>query len=645
MVRSLARAAAVAILGAMAGAVCLVLAFVVRDGFALEMDRDLPSNISGIYPPEREGERTFAWTSGRAELALDGLDRRVAWVCVLRVRGGRPGGHAQPIVDVSADGVRLSSGTTTNEHHELEVTVPPRERDGLALTIEVSPTMVPGPGDPRALGVQLDRLACRPAAGGMALPPRRAIANAMIAASAFGAGLALLNLTAVSAVGATILIAAGQGVVFSIGLGTYGAYGTHAVRLAVWIALATVVAACLLQRLTEHPLRNTARFVVAFAAAVLYLKLLGLLHPWKLLVDAVFQAHRLEWVLDGRYFFTQPMPGGVQFPYAIALYVVAAPWSLLTDDFVTLLRVVVCVFEAIAGALLYVMVVRTRGDRLEGAVAAALFALVPMAFWYTGNANLTAVFGQTTACIAVVAATTLSLQSGRLAEALVLTALIALAMLSHVSTFAILAFTLVSLAAAYWVLGGPALRTPARRILLATAIAVVVSVGGYYGHFADVYQRALHVRAATQAAAARAAPDPSGPGHAAPSLPGRTMEAMRITTQAIGWPLLLLAGLGAWRFTATRRRDRLACAVIAWGAAFVVFVAVGLMRVDPRFQRYSFEFVGRVAFATYPAAAVLAGYGAVWAWRAGMTARVGSAAVLLAAIALAVREWIGWLAR
>jgi hypothetical protein len=35
------------------------------------------------------------------------------------------------------------------------------------------------------------------------------------------------------------------------------------------------------------------------------------------------------------------MPSGVEFPYAIGLYVTAAPWASLTRDHVLLLRVVV----------------------------------------------------------------------------------------------------------------------------------------------------------------------------------------------------------------------------------------------------------------------------------------------------------------
>jgi hypothetical protein len=85
----------------------------------------------------------------------------------------------------------------------------------------------------------------------------------------------------------------------------------------LWIAFAMVLAVRIIEWLSRQRLRQTARFVIAFSAAVLFLRLLGILHPSKALVDAVFQAHRFESVLAGRYYFTQPMPGGVQFPYAI----------------------------------------------------------------------------------------------------------------------------------------------------------------------------------------------------------------------------------------------------------------------------------------------------------------------------------------
>src|SRR4029453_15971721 len=67
------------------------------------------------------------------------------------------------------------------------------------------------------------------------------------------------------------------------------------------------------------------------------------------IVDALFQGDRLEWVLSGRYYFTQTMPDGVRFPYAIALYVFSMPWTYFTRDYVTLLRIVVCAAGAPGG--------------------------------------------------------------------------------------------------------------------------------------------------------------------------------------------------------------------------------------------------------------------------------------------------------
>jgi hypothetical protein len=230
-------------------------------------------------------------------------------------------------------------------------------------------------------------------------------------------------------------------------------------------------------------------------------------------------------------------------------------------------------------------------------------------------------------------------------------AVMSLAFLSHVSAFAILLATLGALVVLYWLFGGPALRAPARWIALAAAVAVLGSVGAYYGHFGDVYKRARRVRAESVSAPAPALPaagDARETGRAAKyavatPLRVRVTDALTLTREAIGWPILLLAAVGAWRFVVTRTRDRLLFAVMAWAAAYLVFLGVALMRVDVQYQRYSFEFVGRVAFATYPAAVILAAQGAVWAWRAGTPARLASVALLLSAVVVAVQGWLGWI--
>ena len=644
--RTLGRAAAVAALGALAGAICVVAAYTTNPGMVLEMDRDLPRLVSGIYPPERDRDVTFAWSSDRSTVRMPGLDRRRPWTCVLRFRGARAT-PPQPHVEMAIDGITLASRIATNEYEQLEVDAPAQERPGMVLTITAQPTIVPGSQDPRQLGVQIDQLSCTPQRGTLALPPRRAITRAMMAAAGFGAAFALTGVTAGAAIGATLLVGAAQAIPFAAGAAPYGPYTGQAFRLALWIAALMLVATYGLEALRRQRLRQTARFVIAFSAVALYVKLLALLHPSKPIIDALFHAHRFEWVLSGRYYFTQVMPGGVNFPYAIGLYVFAAPWSYLTRDYVTLLRIVVSASEVLAGALLYVMVARTWGDRLAGAIAVALFNFVPMTYLFVGSANQTNVFGQSIALATMAALTALALRPGQWLHLAVLVALAAWAMLCHVSTFATLSVTLLTTAGLYWIVGGPALRAPATRAVAGTVIAAVIAVAAYYGHFGDVYRDALRVRAQTAATPTPPADAPPAEGQLKyrtfTPLHVRIADALVLSARSVGWALVVLAAAGAWRVWLQVPRDRLLCAVLAWLVTYLVFFAVGVMRVDTQYQRYSYEFVGRAAFATYPAVVILAAYGAAWAWRAGGGLRVASAALLFAAVVLGVQNWLQWI--
>ncbi len=111
----------------------------------------------------------------------------------------------------------------------------------------------------------------------------------------------------------------------------------------------------------------------------------------------------------------------------------------------------------------------------------------------------------------------------------------------------------------------------------------------------------------------------------------------------IGWPILVLAAIGTWSLWLDGGRDRLVFLLGAWGVAYAVFVGIGVLPpVDAPFQRYATEFVGRVNFATYPAAVVLAARGAVWAWRRGLVLRAASVILLIASVAIGVGRWEGW---
>ena len=106
--------------------------------------------------------------------------------------------------------------------------------------------------------------------------------------------------------------------------------------------------------------------------------------------------------------------------------------------------------------------------------------------------------------------------------------------------------------------------------------------------------------------------------------------------------MIALAAIGLYPLTRRRSADPLTLALVAWAVAFVTMFAVGVMRVDPAYQRYSFEFVTRVTYAVYPAAVVLAGLGAAWAWRSGTAWRVAAVLLLGSALTIGVREWVGF---
>src|SRR6185295_2995900 len=120
---------------------------------------------------------------------------------------------------------------------------------------------VPGPGDTRTLGVMIDELSLTPS--GVVLPPRRALAGAALAPAALGAAVALLGVTAGSAVGAAVLLSACNAMLAARGFGPYTSYPLDGAKAAMWIGLALFVLSTATELARRQPLRNTARFVAA----------------------------------------------------------------------------------------------------------------------------------------------------------------------------------------------------------------------------------------------------------------------------------------------------------------------------------------------------------------------------------------------
>ncbi len=617
---------------ALAGAAAVVGGYAARPGFTLEMDRAMPGLVSGFYESERAGRDTFAWSGRQATMRLPGLDRRGAWACIVRLRGGRADAGSLPEVTFTVDGIVTARHGTSNDFIDINVPLPPRIGHGAVMTLTTG-TFVPGGGDKRELGVYVDRWSCAPDPGFQPLPPGPAIRAAAIAAGAFGGVLLVMGAPPIVFAAGVAAVAGLQAIPLTRDLGSFPAFAVPMEWLAVALAL-ICGAVWLLRTRLGRPVGVAGRVALFVTFVVLYLKLMALLHPSKLIIDAVFHAHRLEWVLEGRYYFTQPMPNGVTFPYAIGLYVFAAPWTVFTSDLVSLLRIVVTVAEVAGGLLLYRLISRGWGDRTVAAAATVLYSLVPRTFEIVGNANMTNAFGQSVALAALAAATLWPLSRGRWNQWAGLTLLIAFGLLCHISTFTLLATILGVLCLLYRFVGRPHLRSEAWMIASALLVAAVLAVLLYYGHFGDAFRSAAAVRA-TQAATPTSAPI---------SMATRMVDAGRFSAMAVGWPMVLLAVPGVIVWLRRGWRDRLGLAIAALGITFIVFTAsVALAPVEKAFYRYALEFITRVTLATYPAMVTWAALGAVTAWRHGGLARVAGAVVVAAAIGVAGDAWIGWL--
>lgn len=642
------RAALLALFGAFAGVAATTITVVIAPGLTIDFGQELPAVGRGFYPPERAGDVGFAWTSSRADLTLRGLDRTSAWSCALRFRGARADPRLQPHVQVAADGVALARASGSNDYQTLPITIPTKAKSGLILTIASAPTMVPGTADRRELGVQVETLVCRPERM-LARPPTPLLTASALSGAAFAGALGALGLTTGSAIATIFVVATVQAVAMSSGLAPYSAYLGIVPRVSFWIALVSAAGAMLLTRWRGNPLDQAARMAIALSAGALLLELVALLHPSKATVDAVFHAHRLQWVLDGRYYFTQPMPDGVRFPYAIALYVVAAPWSFLTNDFVSLLKIVVGASRATAGLALYPMTVRAWGDRSAGVISVALFHLVPLPFVVIGNANMTYAFGQSMAVLTLAALAACSSTPRPWLPALGLFLLASVAFLSHVGIFPLLLASMMAAAAVYWWRGEP-LRPAAWRIAVTGLAAAVLSIVLYYGHFPESYATLQRVRGDSSAMTGTGAVPSDAASTTAKPPPSRMprverlQRAARIAVNSFGWPIALLAVTGGLVLWVSGSRDAVtllcaACLLVYGG--FVGFSA--LSPIEPRFQRYSEEFISRVNFAMTPIAVVLAARGTVWAWRRNLQTRAATVVVATAALIVAAQAWLVWI--
>ena len=611
---SLLRVVIFVVLGATAFTAAPVVVSRMQPPLTIDFSTDPPSQLSaGFYPAEHTEEGMwFAWTRGAFGLALPTLDRSTPWTITLRLSGSRPDGTTPELV-TNVDGAvrdRTTLPAAGFIDRKIKVDALPGGGRGLAVAWTVTPTFVPGPGDSRALGAQVDEIELAPAGPGprVALDLRPFVLLGVVV----GAAMAALTLPWVAGMSLIVLMAVATASIITRGLGPFVPFP--------WLPIALGAFASAMVATVALPARTTGgRLVVAITFMTVGLQLLLLTHPDMPINDSIFQTHRFQDVLGGHYLFASLAPGNYRFPYPIGLYLFARPFAAFaptTADRMMLLRVIVVAVDACAAALLYRLVMRWRGDELEAVSSVVAYHLLPLGFGVIVTANLTNVFAQSLATITlVVAGLAVADLAAGWAMTAVVGALAAAAFLSHTSTFAVLGTQLVAAGGAIAIARERAWRPSGRLLVIAAIGALIVSIGVYYAYFMDVYREAFG-RIASETGHATAAAGGRTPLTRLVELPG----GLALT---FGVPGMLLAIAGAAQLAVRPTPSPVQRLLAMWLAVCGFFMVVGI--VTPVDLRH--------LLAALPVIGILIAIGFAAGWRRGPIGR---------ALGIAAAGWMVW---
>ncbi len=510
---------------------------------------------------------------------------------------------------------------STPDFSTVRVDIPTNpERRGIVLTIGSSSTVVPGPHDPRKLGVMLDRLDL--STPDFARAPTGALASAAIWTASAAAVVALAGALPIAIASVTLVFGLSGAALLARGFAPYGGYPETLGTLAIVVWIACVVAWLIAWWTRRDDDAWFPSVVLTTSAAFVALKLSVLLHPNMPVGDAMFHAHRFHDVLGGRFYFTSIAPGNYSFPYPPGLYVFAMPFADLvrrgTAD-MALLRTIVITIDALAAAVLAWGLLRGGASRVGAACALVVYHVIPLDYRITTVGNLTNAFAQSLAVLAfaVIAA---PFARRRSVELLLITATLLAAFLSHTGTFAIGAASSGLIALAIYWRGGISERATAHVILASSVAAVVLAIALYYGHFGDTY-RAEWTRISAETATA--APDAGGRGIGA-----RASAVPRSFYLYLGIPATILA---AWGMVLLRRAYplRLVCTIAGWVVACGVFLVLGILTpVDMRHY-----------LAVIPAVAVAGGLALEHGWNGRGAARTAAVGLGAWAGAIFLHTW------
>ena len=362
--------------------------------------------VSGFHAKEHNADLNYRWSDSVSSVRFPGVGNQPIELTIDTI-GFRPSGDP-PTITVKARG-RAITLQTHKEPHSDAFTLPAGDRwqGDLVLTVK-SPTFTP-PGDPRALGVIVDKVTIRPASPALTAivtPSVDTIASMLLALALLYIGAivalrrplyALLVIISLSGLATALIIYARP---------ELGLLAPNLPSLSLWALLLSIVGRAILDTLlsgrpnTQLATRNsqlatslaTAAFVLAFL-----LRFGGLIYPQFLTSDLNLHIHNVLKILAGQWVFPGFLPDGTTVPYPPALYVLVAPltwlfgsadettglilkWTASSTDAAT------CLALAWASARLW----SARG----GGIAALVYALSPAPFDLFSAGNYSNLFAQ-----------------------------------------------------------------------------------------------------------------------------------------------------------------------------------------------------------------------------------------------------------
>lgn len=295
--------------------------------------------VRGFYAPERQssqdGGMRYRWTRGEGEIAFPGLGRGPARVVLTLNRAGNP----SDTVRVLANGGELRTLTLQPGFVTYTLDVPATYLTSGNLTLTLQTVPFSPPGERRALGVVVSRIAVTPLGRGFVPPPARVTLALWLGTMGVALGLFVAGLGSGGAfIGAVVVAGAlAFGLIADrtfVATGAGGIAGGGAVMIVV-VVLVRVLVPPLSRWRGLRVTRHDVRWLAALAGSIVALRLAGSLHPAITIVDLRFHLNRLSDVVDHHTLLLRIVSteaGGREVLYAPAPYLVLWPFTLLVRD-------------------------------------------------------------------------------------------------------------------------------------------------------------------------------------------------------------------------------------------------------------------------------------------------------------------------